>query len=61
MSKSRKKPYTKSKAVDKSCRCNGSCPFCKSNRSYKNAKRLAKSKESYGNDDTTDTTETKES
>jgi len=44
MSKSRKKPYTKAKAIDRSCRCNGSCPFCQSNRSYKNAKRLAKSK-----------------
>ena len=39
MSKSRKKPYTKSKRFDKTCRNNGSCPHCRDNRLYKNKKR----------------------
>ncbi|UOF82096.1 hypothetical protein [Caudoviricetes sp.] len=32
MSRTKRKPYTKSKAVDKSCRSHGGCPHCKSNR-----------------------------
>ena len=39
MSRTRKKPYTKSKSFDKTCRNNGSCPHCKANRQYKNKKR----------------------
>jgi len=38
MGKTYKKPYTKSKAFDKSCRCNGGCPACYSNRMHKNIK-----------------------
>lgn len=40
MSRSYKKPYTKSKAVDKSCRCNGGCHYCLANRMHKFLKRL---------------------
>lgn len=39
MSRTYKQPYTKSKVFDKTCRCNGACPYCKSNRTYKNKKR----------------------
>ena len=45
MSHTRRKAYTKAKAVDKSCRNGGTCPYCKGNRLYKNRKRLNKSKE----------------
>jgi len=34
MSRTRKRPYTKSKAVDASCRCHGGCPVCTGNRLY---------------------------
>jgi len=39
MSKTRKKPYTGSKAVDSSCRNHGSCPHCEAARKHK-VKRL---------------------
>jgi hypothetical protein len=39
MSRSVKKPYTKSKLYDKSCRCHGGCPFCEGNRSYQHKKQ----------------------
>jgi len=40
MSRTKRKPYTGSKAVDKSCRGKrGSCPTCSENRQYKNTKR----------------------
>jgi hypothetical protein len=32
MSRTSKRPYTKSKRFDKTCRNNGSCPYCKNNR-----------------------------
>jgi hypothetical protein len=32
MSRTRKRPYTKSKRFDASCRCHGSCGYCRSNR-----------------------------
>ena len=37
--KEKRKPYTKAKAVDKSCRNHGSCKWCEDNRTYKNRKR----------------------
>lgn len=40
MSRSNRKPYTGSKAVDPSCRGHGCCPACKGNREHKNAKRV---------------------
>ena len=38
MSRSYKKAYTKSKRFDKSCRCNGGCPYCYNNRMYQHDK-----------------------
>ena len=35
-----RKKYYGSKAVDRSCRCGGSCDWCRDNRLYKNKKRL---------------------
>ena len=32
MSRTRKRPYTKSKRFDSSCRCHGSCGWCRGNR-----------------------------
>lgn len=32
MSRTRRKPYTKSKRFDKTCRCHGSCSYCRRNR-----------------------------
>lgn len=40
MSRSTKRPYRKSRAFDASCRCHGSCPWCRGNRGHKNAKRV---------------------
>ena len=37
--KEKRKPYTKAKAVDKSCRNHGNCKWCEDNRTYKNRKR----------------------
>jgi hypothetical protein len=43
MSRTRKKAYTGSKAVDKTCRGKrGSCPTCSENRQHKNTKREIK-------------------
>ena len=39
MSRTHKKPYTKSKRFDSSCRNHGSCPACESKRTHKNRKR----------------------
>lgn len=38
--KEHRKPYYKSKAIDRTCRNHGSCPFCESSRTHKNAKRI---------------------
>lgn len=38
--KEKRKPYKGAKAVDRSCRNHGDCDWCKSNRLYKNTKRL---------------------
>lgn len=40
MSRTTKHKYTKSKAVDKQCRNNGSCKWCIENRIYKHLKKL---------------------
>jgi hypothetical protein len=34
-----RKPYTKSKRFDKSCRCHGGCPYCEGNRTHKHKKQ----------------------
>ncbi len=38
--KERRKKYYGSKAIDRTCRNHGSCPYCTNNRLYKNKKRL---------------------
>ncbi len=43
MSRSIKRKYTKSKVFDKSCRNNGSCPYCRKNRLYNSTKRMIQS------------------
>jgi hypothetical protein len=40
MSRSYKQPYTKSKRFDKTCRCNGSCDYCRENRLHQSNKLL---------------------
>ena len=37
--KEHRKQYHGSKAVDKSCRNHGGCPYCEENRRHKNDKR----------------------
>ena len=38
--KEHRKPYHGSKAIDKTCRNHGGCPWCEENRKYKNIKRI---------------------
>ena len=40
MSRTFKKPYTKSKRFDKTCRNHGSCPWCLGNRMHKIRKKI---------------------
>ena len=40
--KEHRKIYYGSKAIDKSCRCHGSCTFCLSNRMYQYKKEKEK-------------------
>lgn len=42
MARTYKKPYTKSKRFDTTCRCHGGCPWCLSNRMHKNNKKINK-------------------
>ena len=37
-----RKPYKGGKAIDRTCRNHGGCPWCEENRKYKNIKRLKK-------------------
>ena len=37
--KDRRKPYYRSKQVDRSCRNHGSCPWCEGNRTHRNERR----------------------
>lgn len=41
MSRTRRKPYRKSRRFDKTCRCHGSCPWCRENRLYQARKAEA--------------------
>ena len=43
--KEHRKPYTDSRAFDKSCRNHGGCDFCKDNRLYSTNKALEAAKE----------------
>lgn len=38
--KEHRKPYTGSRAVDRSCRCHGGCPYCEGNRRYREKRLL---------------------
>ena len=38
--KEHRKQYRGAKAVDKTCRNHGGCPWCEENRQYKNLKRM---------------------
>lgn len=40
MSRTKKKPYSKSKRFDKSCRNNGTCAYCYNNRMHKVLKKI---------------------
>lgn len=40
--KEHRKPYYGAKAIARSCRNHGDCPYCQSNRFYKNKKREQK-------------------
>lgn len=40
--KEHRKEYYGSKAIDKSCRCHGSCPVCLGNRMYQHKKEEEK-------------------
>jgi hypothetical protein len=40
--KEHRKPYSKAKAVDRSCRNHGSCSYCEGNRTH--TKKLGKGK-----------------
>jgi hypothetical protein len=44
MSRSRKKAYTGSKAIDPSCRSHGDCPWCEDNREHKTNRRCPPTK-----------------
>ncbi len=38
--KEKRKEYRGAKAIDRTCRNHGTCPYCTANRLYKNKKRL---------------------
>jgi hypothetical protein len=39
MARTRRKPYTKSKRFDRSCRNHGGCPYCLNTRTYNDRRR----------------------
>jgi len=39
MSRSYKQPYTRSKRFDSTCRCHGTCEYCRDNRLYQSNKQ----------------------
>lgn len=43
--KEHRKSYRGCKAIDKTCRNGGSCPYCQKNRQYKNLKRVKEASE----------------
>jgi len=38
MSRTRKQPYRKSRRFDATCRCHGSCSYCRGNRLHQQTK-----------------------
>ena len=45
MSRTYKRPYTKSKRFDKTCRCHGGCLYCESNRMYSYNREIERTNE----------------
>ena len=43
--KERRKRYYKSKAIDRTCRCHGTCEVCKENRLHSSKKRFLRGTE----------------
>lgn len=43
--KEKRKPYTGSKAIDRTCRCHSGCDWCRENRMHKNNKKIESMKE----------------
>lgn len=41
MSRTNRRPYTKSKRFDTSCRSHGSCTYCRNNRLYRDRRDSA--------------------
>lgn len=41
MSRTHKRPYTGSKRFDTSCRCHGSCSYCRDNRLHRDRRESA--------------------
>jgi len=39
MTRTRRKPYRQSRRFDASCRCHGSCPWCRGNRLHNSNRR----------------------
>lgn len=48
--KEKRKKYYGAKRVDKSCRNNGSCPYCKENRTYRSRRLKEEEKYDLGSD-----------
>ena len=42
--KEHRKPYRKAKAVDRTCRNHGDCPYCKGNRTYNSRRKISAKK-----------------
>lgn len=51
--KEHRKPYYGSKAIDKTCRNHGSCPWCKENRKHKFRDKHPAEKQDYCEKDET--------
>ena len=49
--KEHRKPYYRSGRFDKTCRPNGSCPWCAGNRKHSEAKRIARAEYKEMHDD----------
>jgi hypothetical protein len=41
MSRTRKRPYRGSRRFDITCRCHGSCPWCRGNRTIQTQRAMA--------------------
>lgn len=41
MSRTKKRPYTKAKRVDRNCRNHGTCKWCRDNRTHKHRRSLS--------------------